>query len=222
VGSFLRNQEPFQFFPYSFNNPNYKIMAYDPAFPDWGGPPGSVIPVLTLDKIYDTSLNSAYEIMQFTTDNEYPFPYNGSIVSFREAVCFEVELLNLVLPNAFLATANGSRAIFYPYVYVELTPINNSERYGPNSITSNNPYARRMLFRALVRDTVNDTTSPFVRIDGGGIRQRVKINPCDNFHFSVRLPGGELFKTVLPEYFSPDLPYELNQISAVFAFRRVE
>jgi len=222
VGSFLRNQEPFQFFPYSFNNPNYKIMAYDPSFPDWGGPPGAVIPVLTLDKIYDTSLNSAYEIMQFTSDNEYPFPYNGSIVSFREAVCFEVELLNLVLPNAFLATASGSRAIFYPYVYVELTPINNSERYGPNSITSNNPYARRMLFRALVRDTVNDTTSPFVRIDGGNIRQRVKINPCDNFHFSVRLPGGELFKTVLPEYFSPDLPYELNQISAVFAFRRVE
>jgi hypothetical protein len=222
VGSFLRNQEPFQFFPYNFNNPNYKITAYDPQFPDWAGPPGSVIPVATLDKPYDTSLTPKYEILQFSNDNEYPFPYNGSIVSYREAVCFDVELLNIVLPNAFLATANGSRAVFYPYIYVELTPINNSERYGPNSITSNNPNARRMLFRALVRDTVNDTASPFVRIDGGGMRQRVKLMPCDNFHFSVRLPGGELFKTVLPEYYSPDLPYELNQISAVFAFRRVE
>jgi len=222
AGSFLRNQEPFLFFPYRFNNPNYKIMAYDPAFPDWAGPPGSTIPVATLDKPYDATLNPAYEIMQFTTDNEYPFPYNGSIVSVREAVCFDVELLNLVLPNAFLATANGSRAVYYPYVYVELTPINNSERFGPNSITSNNPNARRMLFRALVRDTVNDTTSPFVRIDGGTMRQRVKLMPCDNFHFSVRLPSGDLFKTVLPEYYSPDLPYELNQISAVFAFRRVE
>lgn len=222
VGSFLRNQEPFQFFPLSFKNPNYKILAYDPAFPDWAGPPGAVIPVATLNDVYDTSLNSAYEIMQYTTDNEFPFPWNGSIVSYREAVCFEVELLNLVLPNAFLATANGSRAIFYPYVYVELTPINNSERFGPNALTSNNPNARRMLFRALVRDTVNDTTSPFVRIDGGGIRQRVKLLPCDNFHFSVKLPGGEFFRTVLPEYFSPDYPYELNQISAVFAFRKVE
>lgn len=222
VGSFIRNQEPFQFFPYSFNNPNYRIMAYDPQFPDWGGPPGSVIPVLTLDKPYDSTLNGSYEILQFTSDNEYPFPYNGSITSFREAVCFEVELLNIVLPNSFLNTSNGSRAVFYPFVYVELTPINNSERFGPNSITSNNPYARRMLFRALVRDTVSDTTSPFVRIDGGGMRQRVKLMPCDNFHFSVHLPDGSLFKTILPEYFSPDYPYELNQISAVFAFRRVE
>jgi hypothetical protein len=222
VGSFLRNQEPFQFFPYNFNNPNYKIMAYDPQFPDWAGPPGAVIPVATLDKVYDTTLTSAYEILQFTNDNEFPFPYNGSIVSFREAICFEVELLNIVLPNAFLDTANGSRAVFYPYIYVEITPINNSERFGPNSITSNNPNARRMLFRALVRDTVNDTTSPFVRIDGGGMRQRVKLLPCDNFHFSVHLPGGELFKTILPEYYSPDYPYELNQISAVFAFRRIE
>lgn len=222
TGSFLRNQVPFQFFPYSFNNPNYKIMKYEPEFPDWAGPPGSGIPVATLDKPYDTTLNSKYEIMQFTMDNEQPFPYNGSVVSFREAVCFDVSLLNIVLPNAFLATSNGSRAVYYPYVYVELTPINNSERFGPNSITSNNPYARRMLFRALVRDTVNDTTSPFVRIDGGGMVQRVKLMPCDNFHFSVHLPDGELFKTVLPEFYSPDYPYELNQISAVFSFKRVE
>lgn len=222
VGSFLRNQEPFQFFPYSFNNPNYRILGYDPQFPDWAGPPGSVIPVATLDKIYDTTLNSSYEIMQFTTDNMFPFPYEGSIVSMREAVCFDVELLNLVLPNAFLSVSNGSRAVFYPYVYVELTPINNSERFGPNSINSNNPNARRMLFRALIKDVVNDTTSPFVRIDGGGMKQRVKLMLCDSFHFSVHLPDGQLFKTILPEYFSPDRPYELNQISAVFGFKRVD
>lgn len=221
AGSFLRNQEPYQFFPYSFNNPNYKIISYDPQFPDWAGPPGSVIPVATLDKDYDTTLTSSYELLSFSYDNEFPFPYNGSIVSFREAVCFDIELLNIVLPNAILNTANGSRAIFYPYIYVELTPISNSERFGPNSITSNNPNARRMLFRAIVRDTVNDGVSPFVRIDGSGMRQRVKLLPCDNFHFSVHLPSGDLFKTILPEYYSPDMPNDLNQISAVFAFKRV-
>lgn len=222
AGSFIRNQEPFQFFPYSFNNPNYKIISYNPEFPDWAGPPGAVIPVATLDKDYDITLNPSYEILHFSYDNEFPFPYNGSIVSVREAVCFDIELLNIVLPNSILNTGNGSRAIFYPYIYVELTPLNNSERFGPNSITSNNPNARRMLFRAIVRDSVNDGVSPFVRIDGGGMRQRVKLMPCDNFHFSVHLPNGDLFKTVLPEYYSPDLPFELNQISAVFSFRRVD
>jgi hypothetical protein len=222
VGSFLRNQEPFQVFPYSFVNPNYRILAYDPQFPNWAGPPGSVIPVVTLDNPYNNALNPAYEILQFTTDNVYPFPYDGSIVSMREAVCFDVELLNLVLPNAFLNVSNGSRAVFYPYVYVELTPISNSERYGPNSINSNNPNARRMLFRAIVKDVVNDVTSPFVRIDGSGMRQRVKLMLCDSFHFSVHLPDGQLFRTLLPEYYSPDRPYELNQISAVFGFKRVE
>lgn len=220
VGSFLRNQVPFQYS--NFVNPNYRIIAYNPKFPDWGGPPGSTIPVLTLDKVYDNTLTPLYEIMQFTADNEYPYPYDGSIVSLREAICYDIELLNIVLPNAFMGTSNGSRIVFYPYLYVELTPINNSERFGPNSITSNNPNARRMLFRALIRDYVSDTTSPFVRIDGGGMRQRVKLLPCDNFHISIHLPDGSLFKTILPEYYGPDIPNELNQISAVFAFRRVE
>lgn len=220
VGSFLRNQVPFQYS--NFVNPNYRIVAYDPKFPDWAGPPGSTIPVVTLDKIYDTSLTPLFEILQFSYDNEFPYTYDGSIVSQREAVCYDVQLLNIVLPNAFLETANGSRVLFYPFIYVELTPMNNSERFGPNSINSNNPNARRMLFRAIIRDYVSDTTSPFVKIDAAGMVQRVKLLPCDNFHFSVRLPDGNIFRTVLPEYYSPDLPNELKQISAVFSFKRVE
>jgi len=163
-----------------------------------------------------------YEILPYSRDNEYPIDYSGSLVSHREAVCYDVELLNLVLPNTTLNVGSGSRAIFYPFVYVELTPISNSERQGPNSITSNNPNARRMLFRALVFDTTNELNSPFVRIDGGGMVQRIKLLPNDNFKFSVHLPDGTLFDTELPEYYAPDIPNNLKQISALFALKRVQ
>lgn len=177
----------------------------------------------TLERAFTVPLapGNIYEILQFTNDQCYPFQYTGSMTSIREAVCYDVELLNLVLPNTILNTSSGSRAVYYPFVYVELTPLNNSERQAPNSIASNNPNARRMLFRALVFDTTNDINSPFIRIDGGGMVQRIKLIPNDSYLFSVYLPDGNLFSTEIRENYSPDLPNNLKQISALFALKRV-
>jgi hypothetical protein len=203
IGSFIRIVS---------QNTSRRIVAYDP-----------LSRVVTLESAFPTAIppGDQYEILQFSGDNFNPFQYNGSIASLREAVCYDVELLNLVLPNKFINTSVGSRAVFYPHVYVELTAINNSERASSISICSNNPNSRKMLFRALVFDTTNDTTSPFVRIDGGGMVQRIKLLPADNFHFSVHLPDGSVFSTETEEYYSPSRPNPLKQISALFSLKRV-
>ena len=78
-----------------------------------------------------------FEILQFTRDNAVPFCYSGSLVSQQEMVCYEIELINLVLPNKTLTS--GGRTAFYPYVYVELQNVSGASAGTKCVIYSNNP-----------------------------------------------------------------------------------
>lgn len=162
-----------------------------------------------------------YEIELFSRDNYNPFIYTGSLVSSQEVVCYEVELLNLILPNAVLASGRGGRPIFYPYLYVELQQISSGGSANRNIIYSNNPHSYRMLFRAVVDDTPIPAISPFIKIDGDGMVHTIKFKPNDAFRFAVYHADGELFKTGFQEQFGPTAPNPLVQISACFAFKRV-
>lgn len=161
---------------------------------------------------------SMYEILPFTNDNFNPLSYNGSTDSSQQAVCYEVELRNLVLPNIVLNVGDGGRVAFYPYVYVELTPKDNPP-YEP--IWSNNPNAKKMMFRLVVSDTNAPTVTPFVRLRSDGMIQTIKFKPNTNFHFSVRIPSGEVFSTNAIENYSPLEPNPLIQVSAMFSIKRV-
>jgi hypothetical protein len=166
-------------------------------------------------------LNKNYEVELYTRDNATPFFYTGSLVSSEQMVCYEVELLNLTLPNTLLASGRGGRAIFYPYLYVELQQISASSAGNKNIIYSNNPNSYNMLFRAVVDDTPIPAISPFIKIDGDGMVHTIKFKPNDSFRFSVRHPNtGELFRTVIQDTTSPTEPNPLAQISACFCFRR--
>lgn len=162
-----------------------------------------------------------FEILLFSQDNVNPFVYTGSMVSQQEMVCYEIELMNLVLPNRTLTVGRGGRIAFYPYVYVELSNVSGAGAGILNSIYSNNPNATRMTFRAAIDDIQNPLISPFIKIDGDGMVQTLKFKPNDNLRFSVRLPDGEIFKTDLPETFSPGAPNPFVQISALFGIKRL-
>lgn len=160
-------------------------------------------------------------LLPFSYDNLNPFVYSGSIVSQQEMVCYEIELLNLILPNATLDVGVGGQISYYPYVYVELQNVSGSGSHLKNIIYSNNPNATSMLFRVSVDDVPNPSNSSFIKIDGDGARQTIKFKPNDNLRFSVRLQNGEIFKTTLPEFFSPSQPNPRSQISAYFSIRRI-
>jgi hypothetical protein len=164
---------------------------------------------------------NAFELLPFSRDNYNTLMYSGSMVSQSEMVCYEVELMNLVLPNRTLAVGQGSRIAFYPYVYVELTNVSSASAGTRNILYSNNPNSSRMLFRAPIDDIPNPVVSSFIKIDSDGTVQTVKFKPNDTLHFSVRLPNGELYRTVLDENFSPEPPNAENQISALFAIKRL-
>jgi len=162
-----------------------------------------------------------YEILPFSYDNHNPFVYTGSITSQQEITCYQIELLDLILPNKILNCGFGSRIAFYPYIYVEVTNISGSSSGMKNSIYSNNPNATSAVFRVPIYDVQNPIASAFVKLDGDGMVQTLKFKTNDNIFFSVRLPNGELFKTLEQERYSPQQPNPDIQISALFGFKRL-
>ena len=160
-------------------------------------------------------------LLQFSYDNAVPFDYTGSTVSQQEDVCYELELLNLILPNQTLNVGEGSRITFYPYLYVEFTNTSSPSAGMKGTIYSNNPNSTRMLFRCAVDDVPNPVLSTFLKIDGDGMVQTVKFKPNDNLKFAVHLPNGEIYNTVVPETCSPNRPNPLIQISALFSMKRL-
>jgi hypothetical protein len=160
-----------------------------------------------------------YEIECYTRDNWSPFSYNGSLVSSQQTVCYEIELLNLILPN--IALKSGSRSINYPFMYVRLQGISSNSGAVQGAIYSNNPPSNQMMFRAVIDDPSPPNNSPFIKIDSDGMVQVLKFKPNDSFKFGVYLPNGAPFETVLQDTVNPTLPNPLVQISALFSLKRV-
>ena len=161
------------------------------------------------------------EILPFSYDNLNPFNYTGSTVSQSQEVCYEIELLNLVLPNENLVSTSGARIAFYPYVYVQLSNESSAGAGNTGIIYSNNPNATKMLFRAAIDDVPNPLISSFIKVDGDGMVQTIKFKPNDNLMFSVTLPDGTVYETTEEETYSPEAPNPRIQISAVFGLRRL-
>ncbi len=182
-------------------NGTTKVVTVSPAF--------SAVPVGNL------------EILNFSYDNMCPFSYYGSLTSQQQMSCYEIELINICLPNKTLKTGQGSRIAFYPYVYVEIANISGASAGVNNAIYSNNPNAVKMMFRAPVDDVTNPVISAFIKIDGDGMVQTLKFKPNDNLKFSVHLPNGDVFKTLDEDTTSPQEPNLEVQISACFRILRV-
>ena len=161
------------------------------------------------------------EILAFSYDNLNPFVYTGSLISQQEMVCYEIELLNIILPNETLHVGKGGRIAFYPYIYVEISNVSASGAGLKNIIYSNNPNAVKMTFRVPISDMSNPTISPFTKNDASGMIQTIKFKPNDNLFFSVKLPNGEIFDTVLDETYSPYPVNYHSQISAAFRLNRI-
>jgi hypothetical protein len=193
--------------------PNYYVLAGDPFALRNG----------FVNNAFATAFTNGanYEILSFSYDNHNPFVYTGSLTSQQEISCYQIELVDLILPNKILNCGFGSRIAFYPYLYVEVTNISGSSSGMKNSIYSNNPNATSAVFRVPVYDVQNPIASAFVKLDGDGMVQTLKFKPNDNIFFSVRLPNGELFKTLEQERYSPYQPNPDIQISALFGFKKL-
>jgi len=161
------------------------------------------------------------EILKFSHDNYNSFDYTGSTVSQSNSVCYEIELINLTLPNTTLNVGQGGKPIFYPFFYVKFDGVSASDGKTSGTIYSNNPNSKKALFKASSDDNTNFLTSPFIKLDSDGMKQTVKFKPNDTLHFAVYLPNGDIFKTVEIDTSAPVAPNRLLQITALFSIRRL-
>lgn len=220
VGNFIRiisdaaNTNTYDYYTYTAPFTEIRrVTAYDSTTQRVTVFPGfSAVPI---------AANMRIEMLPFSYDNLSPMVYTGSMVSQGEPVCYEIEMIDLVLPNATLAAGTGGRIAFYPFVYVELANVSSSGAGLVNTIYSNNPNSTRMTFRSAINDISNPVTSAFIKGDSDGMTQTIKFKPNDNLKFSVRLPNGEIYDTDIIETFSPNIPNPLGQISATFSIKRL-
>ena len=129
-----------------------------------------------------------YEILQWSRDNVGYIDYYGS--GNQQQGLYEVELLDLVLPNVVLNNEVGGRIAFYPYVYVEF---GNTSQGTNNIISSNNPNSSMAVFRCPITDTNSPLISTFIKVDSNFMRQIVNFNPMQDIKFKVFLSDGSTF-----------------------------
>lgn len=162
-----------------------------------------------------------YRILSFSYDNVFPLNYVGSTVAQQQMCCYEVRLENLSLPNQILSSGNGGIIAFYPYIYVELQNVTASNSGNVNILASNNPNATKATFRVMIPNVSNPQEQRFVSIDSSMVCT-MKFKPNDTLFLKITLPNGDLFKTVIPETYTPQVPNNLTQISALFSMHKIK
>jgi hypothetical protein len=163
------------------------------------------------------NIGDTVEVLPFREDNV--FPLNTTNAPQRQEASYDIELVNLLLPNEELINTRGGTPLGVPFVYVELS--NEKGTKGGSGrlryIHSNNPNAARMIFKATVAE--HKASSAFIRFKCG-MTQTVMFNPSEEIRFSVRLPTGEPLETRRGELYSPSDPNPFIQISALFRLKK--
>lgn len=165
------------------------------------------------------ALNDYYEILQFSYDNVVPLIYSGTAI-FSQAVCYNMRLLSLTIPNIELTVGHGGTVVNYPYLYVQL--YNEGQRNAENVLYSNNPASKLALFKVPVNVWYYAGSVSFITLEASEVTQTVKFKPTESLRFVVTLPDGTPLDFVEADAESPEAPLPLLQISALIEIQRID
>jgi hypothetical protein len=172
---------------------------------------------------FTTNMNmQQWLIMPFHRDHAQPFTMSGSNVSQQGQVCYEIELISLIVPNSRLQDIGSSgRLAYYPYLFVSLTSPGSAGGSGPHTIMSNNPHSNTMQFIAPIDDVNHPDNATFLKLDGDGMVQTMKFNPYSNLELKVTLANGQPLQFKVNDSSPPQSPNPLGQIQALFSLKRI-
>ena len=162
--------------------------------------------------------NTYFEILPKSRNGYNSMKYYGSRVSQQQEVCYEIELLELILPNQTLKSGTGGLLSFFSPVFVELTPSNGGNM---TSFASNNPNSRGALFKVPILDIPQKIISKYVRLDGANAIHTIKFRPNDSFKFRVFLPDGTDLEFNVDDNAPPVFANPECQVSALFRYKQV-
>ncbi len=177
------------------------------------------ITLTLLDKSYTNNWWNGVMLSTVSKDQCVPLNYTGSTVSQSQLTCYEIQLLNLILPNLEL-NSTQTLTSFFPYLFVEFTNATTMTR-NVNNLYTNNQYGQSALFAVPISDVNSPTTSQFLNLNCATI-QTVKFKPNDSLHFRVFLTNGRTFTPTLKDTLPPMIPNALVQISAIFSIKKID
>jgi hypothetical protein len=114
------------------------------------------------------------------------------LVSYKQPVCYDVSLINLILPNQPVYGYNVLPT-FFPYFLIELY---NTSIPGSNMgvLYSNNPNTDKVTFFCPVGNPRNPLIVSYLIVLSSTQVQTIKWTPTDDFYFRVLLPNGETLR----------------------------
>jgi len=157
----------------------------------------------------------------FLREGVVPLNFTGTYLTQSQMSCYELTILNLILPNTPIESINSFLTSGFPYVFVEISNVTLPSSHNRNSLITNNPNATFATFVCSISDVNNPLTSKFIKISSDGSVQTMKFSPADNLHFRISLPNGQPFISSLRDFLPPSLPNPLLQIDCLLEIKKL-
>jgi hypothetical protein len=177
----------------------------------------NMIVVKTVDTPGSFIANAEFNILEYTEDGVEDMVNHTYRNPQRLSNKYEIDLINLTIPNKVLETGPGGFIANHSYVMVEFfcDSYNKSHVYN-----TNNPKLENVLFKCIVKDTSHPSTVPFVKFSSDyPVVTQFRLD--DSVSFRIMLPNGETLSTVSRDSVPPARPKKELQISATFKITEV-
>jgi hypothetical protein len=162
--------------------------------------------------------NKEFNILDFKEDGVQNIVNHTYIDPKKLHNYYEINLLNLILPNSALKTGPGGFLGNHSYIMVEFF----SESKDKTSIyNTNNPHLEDVMFKCMVVDSANPSTVPFVKFRGAyPIVSQFSLE--ESISFRVIMPNGQTLTTISSDSVPPVIPKKDLQVSATFMLKRID
>ena len=160
-------------------------------------------------------------VQDFLREGIVPLNFSGTYLTQSVISCYEMTVLNLILPNVQINALNSLLTSGYPYVLLEISNVTMPSSGNKNVIYSNNPFSISSTFVCSISDVNDPTRTKFIKINSDGAIQIIKFTPADNLRFRILLPSGEPFITLQRDYLPPSIPNPTIQISMMLELKKL-
>lgn len=160
-------------------------------------------------------------IQSFVREGVVPLNFSGTYLTQSQMSCYEITVLNLILPNVEIDALNSLLTSGFPYVLMEISNVTMPNSGNKNVIYSNNPAVVNSTFVCSISDINDPIKSRFIKISSDGTIQTIKFSPADNLRFRILLPSGEPFKLQENDYLPPSIADPKLQIESLIELKRM-
>ncbi len=163
---------------------------------------------------------ATFELLQFSRNNERSINYSGT--ESKNAVCYVIRLISLIIPNITFSVSQGGTLQQYPDIFVRV--ISSQAKTYSKPMYTNNPNADNdVLFKVSVEAESYANATNFVVLKSHEMKPIVKWKPDDSLRFTVFMPDGSVMAFSTADNIGNYLPPNPNvQVKALFELTRID